>query len=200
MGFSDDYLRSHERGYPALAQMTGMPVTALVFAEGAVAGDIFTDSGRHELASATVLGSTVRTLRPELTGFSAPVEEAYGRDWREAGYRECDASDEKTVAASCPEGEVALSGRGAVGTSRATHELTPIPRGPAVGRPHRRPLERDGEGDGSVRCQLVPAGHRLLRGGTARDSADGRLDGVLVGEKHLLQRPRTARLLGRVVV
>jgi hypothetical protein len=31
------------------------------------------------------------------------------------------------VAASCPEGEAALSGRAAVGTSRATHELTPIP-------------------------------------------------------------------------
>lgn len=79
VGFSDDDLRSHERGYPALVQMTGKPVAALVFAEGAVAGDIFTNSGRYELASAKVLGSTVRTLRPEPTASHAPVEEAYDR-------------------------------------------------------------------------------------------------------------------------
>ena len=38
-----------------------------------------------------------------------------------------DSSETKTVTAACPEGEVALSGRAAVGTDRITHELTPIP-------------------------------------------------------------------------
>lgn len=85
VGFSDDDLRSHERGYPALVQMTGKPVTALVFTEHAVAGDIFTDSGRRELASATVLGSTVRTLRPMPTASSAPTGETYDRQARMFG-------------------------------------------------------------------------------------------------------------------
>ena len=79
VGFSDDDLRSHERGYPALVQMTGRPVTALVFTEEAVAGDIFTDSGRHELSAATVLGSTISTLRPKPATSSASTDEAYNR-------------------------------------------------------------------------------------------------------------------------
>jgi len=79
VGFSEDDLRSHERGYPALVQMTGKPVTALVFAERAVAGDVFVGSGRDELASVTVLGPTIRMLRPEPTGSCAPTEDAYDR-------------------------------------------------------------------------------------------------------------------------
>lgn len=77
--FSRDDLRSHERGYPSLVQMTGKPVTALVFAEHAVAGDVFTSDGRNELASATVLGSTVRTLRPEPSALRTSASEAYDR-------------------------------------------------------------------------------------------------------------------------
>lgn len=87
VGFSDDDLRSHERGYPALVQMTGNPVTALVFTENAVAGDVFTDSGRFELASATVLGPTVRTLRPVPTASPVPTGETYDRQARMFGDR-----------------------------------------------------------------------------------------------------------------
>lgn len=79
VGFSNDDLRSHERGYPALVQITGKPATALVFAERAVAGHVFTNSGRFEIDSATVLGPTIRTLRPEPTEFCAPTEKAYNR-------------------------------------------------------------------------------------------------------------------------
>ena len=79
VGFSGDDLRSHERGYPALVQMTGKPVVALVFAERAVAGDVFTASGRYELASVTVIGSTVRKLRPKPAGPPTPTGEAYDR-------------------------------------------------------------------------------------------------------------------------
>ncbi len=87
VGFSPDDLRSQERGYPALVQMTGKPVTALVFAEGAVAGRVFAGSGKHELDSATVLGPTVRTLRPRPAASPAPTGEAYDRQARMFGDR-----------------------------------------------------------------------------------------------------------------
>lgn len=46
-----------------------------------------------------------------------------------------DSRDKKTVVASCPEGEVALSGQAAIGTERAVIETTEIPAAlQAVGR------------------------------------------------------------------
>jgi tRNA A37 threonylcarbamoyladenosine dehydratase len=63
--FSEDDWASHERGYPALLDITkGGPVGALVFARDAVAGDIWTASGRHPLDYATVVGRHVRRLYP----------------------------------------------------------------------------------------------------------------------------------------
>jgi len=85
--FSPDDLRSQERGYPALVQMTEKPVTALVLAEEAVAGRVFAGSGRHELNSATILGPTVRTLRPRPAASPAPTDEAYDRQARMFGDR-----------------------------------------------------------------------------------------------------------------
>jgi len=65
VGFSADDMASHERGYPALLDITnGGPVGALVFAENAAAGDIWTPAGRHELDYTTVIGSQVRRLYP----------------------------------------------------------------------------------------------------------------------------------------
>ena len=65
VGFSCDDLASHERGYPALLDITnGGPVGALVFAREAVAGDIWTTQGRFELDYATVIGPRVRKLYP----------------------------------------------------------------------------------------------------------------------------------------
>ena len=87
VGFSPDDLRSHERGYPALVQMTGKPVTALVFAEGAVAGRVVANSGRHELEMATVLGPTIRTLSPGPAVMPGPTDEAYDRQARMFGDR-----------------------------------------------------------------------------------------------------------------
>ncbi len=64
--FSKDDLRSHERGYPALLDIVDMPVGALVFAENAVAGDVWlTGGGRVELDHATVVGSNLRHLYPQ---------------------------------------------------------------------------------------------------------------------------------------
>lgn len=46
VAFSGDDLASHERGYPALLDVAdGMPVGALVFAENAIAGDIWLPNG-----------------------------------------------------------------------------------------------------------------------------------------------------------
>lgn len=87
VGFSADDLRSHERGYPALVQMTGKPVTALVFTENAVAGDVFASSGRYELASATVLGPTIRKLQPAPTNSPELGNETYDRQARMFGDR-----------------------------------------------------------------------------------------------------------------
>lgn len=87
VGFSPDDLRSQERGYPALAQLTGKPVTALVFAEGAVAGRVLTGSGWRELGWTTVLGPNVRTLRSRPAASSGASGEAYDRQARMFGDR-----------------------------------------------------------------------------------------------------------------
>jgi molybdopterin/thiamine biosynthesis adenylyltransferase len=64
VAFSADDIRSHERGYPALLDIAkGMPVGALVFAEKAVAGDIWLPGElRVELAGVSVVGTTLRRL------------------------------------------------------------------------------------------------------------------------------------------
>jgi hypothetical protein len=65
VGFSRDDMASHERGYPALLDITsGGPVGALVFAQNAIAGDIWTPTGRFALHSARVIGPTIRSLYP----------------------------------------------------------------------------------------------------------------------------------------
>jgi tRNA A37 threonylcarbamoyladenosine dehydratase len=68
VGFSDPDLASHERGYPALLDIAnGAPVGALVFAEHAVAGDIWLPGGtRVELVDLRVVG------RPNSTWYPAP--------------------------------------------------------------------------------------------------------------------------------
>jgi hypothetical protein len=76
VGFSDDDLRSHERGYPALLDIAkGMPVGAIVFAENAIAGDIWlSGEARVVLTGASIVGASLRQLRP------APVTRPVGHD------------------------------------------------------------------------------------------------------------------------
>lgn len=65
VSFSDTDLASHQRGYPALLDITcGGPVGALVFAENAVAGEIWTRNGTRPLDSMTVVGLNLRELFP----------------------------------------------------------------------------------------------------------------------------------------
>ncbi len=72
--FSADDMASHERGYPALLDITrGGPVGALVFAENAVAGDIWTPSGRYQLDHMTIIGANIRRLYPSPRTRSLPA-------------------------------------------------------------------------------------------------------------------------------
>jgi hypothetical protein len=65
VGFSADDLASHERGYPALLDIIGAPVGALVFAENAVAGDIWiSNNSRTQLTSARIIGSQIWEITP----------------------------------------------------------------------------------------------------------------------------------------
>lgn len=83
VGFSSIDMASHERGYPALLDITGgWPVGALVFASNAIAGDIWTPQGRHELNHATVIGSEIRRLYPKPLANPRPANPIYDRHTR----------------------------------------------------------------------------------------------------------------------
>jgi hypothetical protein len=83
VSFSADDLASHERGYPALLDIThDGPVGALVFAENAVTGDIWTPSGRLTLSHMTVVGSHIRRLYPSPQPRPRCADPMYGRHAR----------------------------------------------------------------------------------------------------------------------
>lgn len=66
VAFSGIDLDTHERGFPALLDiMQGLPVGALVCAESAIAGDIWTPNGRFPLRETIVVGPTRKRLTPE---------------------------------------------------------------------------------------------------------------------------------------
>jgi hypothetical protein len=65
VGFSPTDLASHQRGYPAMHQLTGTPVCAIVLTEQAAAGDLeLPDGTRTHLAEVTVPGNNLLRLRP----------------------------------------------------------------------------------------------------------------------------------------
>lgn len=81
--FSRHDLESHERGYPALLDITEMPVGALVFTEDAVAGSIWLRHGREiELDRTVVVGSNLVTLTAEPGDFSPKIDPRFDRQVR----------------------------------------------------------------------------------------------------------------------
>ena len=65
VGFSGVDLASHERGYPALVQITNRIVGGLVFSPHAAAGDLWLlDGTRTPLAEVVVPGGNLLRLRP----------------------------------------------------------------------------------------------------------------------------------------
>lgn len=83
VGFSPDDFASHERGYPALLDISrGMPVGALVFARQAVAGDLwFAGSKRAELGAAEIVGSRRQYIFP-MPPRKVSADPAYDRQSR----------------------------------------------------------------------------------------------------------------------
>jgi molybdopterin/thiamine biosynthesis adenylyltransferase len=80
VGFSGTDLQSHRRGYPALLDIVnGPPVGALVFANNAVAGQIWTRNGVFELDSLTVIGQNHRRLYPSRRHAPRFVDAVYDR-------------------------------------------------------------------------------------------------------------------------
>lgn len=88
VGFSDDDFASHERGYPALLDISdGLPVGALVLASNAIAGDIWLPGGqRIVLEPACVAGRPQRLLYPDPPRGSA-ADPTYDRQARLFGDR-----------------------------------------------------------------------------------------------------------------
>src|SRR6185369_2046262 len=60
--FSGDDIASHKRCYPSLLDITGGPVGALVFAENAVAGEIWSKEGVYKLDHLIIVGSNVKKM------------------------------------------------------------------------------------------------------------------------------------------
>lgn len=80
VSFSETDLASHQRGYPALLDITcGGPVGALVFAENAVAGEIWTRSGTRPLNDMTVVGLNCRELFPAPSNQAAAFDGMFHR-------------------------------------------------------------------------------------------------------------------------
>jgi hypothetical protein len=88
VGFSRDDLASHARGYPALLGISrGMPVGALVFAKGAVAGDVWLGGGsRVEVKGLRVVGRPRIWLQPQPSKPQRP-DPTYDRQSRLFGDR-----------------------------------------------------------------------------------------------------------------
>jgi hypothetical protein len=65
VAFSSVDLASHERGYPAIRQITGRAVGGLVFARESVAGDLWLADGRRlPLSKCRVLARNIKVLAP----------------------------------------------------------------------------------------------------------------------------------------
>lgn len=82
--FSKDDLCSHERGYPALLEIAGdLPMGALVFANQAVAGDIWLQDGRRlPLERTVVVGRRRRVFYPSPRPKPAKATSRYDRQTR----------------------------------------------------------------------------------------------------------------------
>ncbi|MGC2774756.1 MAG: ThiF family adenylyltransferase [Bradyrhizobium sp.] len=109
VGFSPDDYASHERGYPALLDIThGMPVGALVFADRAVAGDIWLPDGtRVELTDGSIIGRRLRRIGPTLPSYAGSIDPDFDRQVRLFG----DAGQ-----AILSSAKVAIIGLGGVGS------------------------------------------------------------------------------------
>lgn len=88
VAFSSTDLRSHERGYPALRDLTrGQIVGGLVFAQNAVAGDLWLASTRVPLKRACVVGNNFVEMYPSPPSRPAQAGAEFDRQARLFGDR-----------------------------------------------------------------------------------------------------------------
>jgi molybdopterin/thiamine biosynthesis adenylyltransferase len=88
VAFSEPDLASHERGYPALLDIAEQPVGALVLAQDALAGDIWTpDRARRPISHAVVVGTNLHMLYPEPPPLPPKADPTYDRLVRWFGER-----------------------------------------------------------------------------------------------------------------
>jgi molybdopterin/thiamine biosynthesis adenylyltransferase len=107
VAFSGVDLETHERGFPALLDiMQGVPVGALVFAENAIAGDIWTQGRRFPLREAIVIGPTRKRLTPSPTSTMSSPDARFDRQVRLFG------ASGQAILRNC---RVAIIGLGGVG-------------------------------------------------------------------------------------
>jgi molybdopterin/thiamine biosynthesis adenylyltransferase len=109
VGFSQIDLDSHERGYPALLQVSrGMPVGALVFGLRSIEADIWMADGRRlALDRAVVVGNTIQCLTQSQKCDARDQALAYDRQVRMFGKR-----GQRELAAC----RVAILGLGGIGS------------------------------------------------------------------------------------
>jgi len=97
--FSDDDIRSHERGYPALLDISGQPVGGLVLTENALAGDIWTaDRSRRPISQTIVIGRNIRRIYPSPLPRPPKADLRFDRQVRWLGDRGQHALSEMKVA------------------------------------------------------------------------------------------------------
>jgi molybdopterin/thiamine biosynthesis adenylyltransferase len=88
VGFSRPDNRSHERGYPALLDISAQPVGALVPAEDPIAGDIWTtDRMRRPIAETTIVGRNLARQYPAPLLRPPKADATYDRQVRWFGDR-----------------------------------------------------------------------------------------------------------------
>lgn len=86
--FSGPDNQSHERGYPALLDISGGPVGALVFAENAIAGDLWTpDRARRSIKESIVVGRNITRLYPKPPPRPPKADHTFDRQARWFGDR-----------------------------------------------------------------------------------------------------------------
>jgi molybdopterin/thiamine biosynthesis adenylyltransferase len=86
--FSNPDRESHARGYPALIEISGHPVGALVLASGALAGEVWTeDGGRHPISETVVIGRNIGLLHPNPPPPPPQADSMYDRGVRWFGDR-----------------------------------------------------------------------------------------------------------------
>ena len=83
VGFSEVDLASHQRGYPALVQITDQIVGGLVFTPHAAAGDLWLPDGtRTQLAEVVIPAGNLLRLRPTPTAAAAASDSRWDRQAR----------------------------------------------------------------------------------------------------------------------